>query len=291
VLDPRTSLLDKAASLFPKLSDDSFRALRDFIYDRTGIFFPEKKKYLIEGRVGKRLITLKLRSFEEYIQLLKFGQTKDEEFAHLCDAVTINETYFFRNVPQLDVVYQTIAPAFAKSAQANKPLRVWSAACSTGEEPYSVGIIYSEKIRPLYPTLKIELIGTDLNSAVLDVARAGEYNQYAMRNLPSPYPQKYFTTANERFYLKEEIKQLAKFYSLNLFDHQQMRRMRGFDIIFCANVLIYFDQKAKIQVVADLYNSLNYGGYLFIGSSELLHGVSNAFRVISYPQTTAYKKE
>jgi chemotaxis protein methyltransferase CheR len=277
----------------PKLSEETFIMLRDFIYSKTGIFFPEKKKYLIEGRLVKRLQVLKLGHFEDYLHLLKYGQQKEFEFEFLCNMVTINETFFFRNDAQIDAFQKKFAEEVieAKKVYNNRTLRIWSAACSSGEEPYSLAMLYLEHLKPRYPELRIEIIGTDINTAVLDMAHKAEYNQYSIRSTPKQYLNKYFDQSNGVYRLRQEVKELVRFEYINLIDREKMRHMLHFDFIFCANVLIYFDEKAKIQVVGDLFNSLNRGGYLFIGFSEMLHRISTAFKLVSIPKTTAYKKE
>jgi chemotaxis protein methyltransferase CheR len=277
----------------PKLTEETFILLRDFIYSKTGIFFPEKKKYLIEGRLVKRLQVLKIDHFEDYLHLLRYGQQKDCEFEFLCNMVTINETFFFRNDAQIDAFQQKFAEEVieVKKSYNNRTLRIWSAACSSGEEPYSIAMLYLEHLKPRYPDLRIEIVGTDINTAVLDMARKAEYNQYAIRSTPKLYLNKYFDQSNGVYRLRHEVKELVRFEYINLIDREKMRRMMHFDFIFCANVLIYFDEKAKIQVVGDLFNSLNRGGYLFIGFSEMLHRISTAFKLVSIPKTTAYKKE
>ena len=277
----------------PKLSDETFTSLRDFIYSKTGIYFPEKKKYLVEGRLARRLQLLNIINFEDYLSLLKYGQQREREFESLCNIVTINETSFFRNEAQMNAFQQKLAVEIieAKKVFGTRILRIWSAACSSGEEPYSLAILYLEHLKPRYPDLQVEIIGTDINTAVVDMARAAEYSRYAIRSLPEVYVKKYFDNNNGCFQLRAQVKELVRFEYKNLIDHLAMRQMTHFDIIFCSNVLIYFDLKAKIQVVGDLYDSLNRGGYLFIGSSEMLHRISNAFKLVSFPRMTVYKKE
>jgi len=277
----------------PKLTDETFIVLRDFIYSKTGIYFPVKKKYLLEGRLSKRLQVLKLGYFEDYVHLLKYDQQKENEFEFLCNIVTINETSFFRNDAQIDAFQKKLAEEVIKTNKAcnNRTLRIWSAACSSGEEPYTLAMLYLEHLKPKYPELNIEIVGTDINTAVLDMACKGEYNQYSIRSTPNNYLNKYFDQSNGVYRLRQQVKELVRFEYINLIDRVKMRRMMHFDFIFCANVLIYFDEKAKIQVVGDLFNSLNRGGYLFIGFSEMLHRISTAFKLVSIPRTTAYKKE
>jgi chemotaxis protein methyltransferase CheR len=152
-------------------------------------------------------------------------------------------------------------------------------------------MLYLEHLKPRYPDLHIEIVGSDINTAVLDMAQKAEYNQYSIRSTPKLYLNKYFDQFNGVYRLRQEVKELVRFEYINLIDREKMRQMMHFDFIFCANVLIYFDERAKIQVVGDLFNSLNRGGYLFIGFSEMLHKISAAFKLVSIPKTTAYKKE
>ena len=272
------------------LTIQTFKSLSAFIYERTGIFYPEKKKYLLEARIRKRLQTLGIQDFEEYDRYLRYGQHQDNEFSFLYSVITTNETSFFRNVPQLEAFAAYVVPSLIES-HGDSVVRIWSAGSSSGEEAYSYALLYLERLLPAYPGLRIEIVGTDISHSVLETARAGEYGRYAIRNLPQNYLDKYFVIDGERYLLQEEVKKIVTFQNLNLMDRQQVRSMKNFHIILCCNVLIYFDQKAKIQVVADLYNCLNFGGFFFVGFSELLHGISSAFRLISYPHTTGYRKE
>ncbi len=276
-----------------KMSDVTFRQLREFIYQQTGIYFQDNKKYLLEGRLGKRLQVLNLPDFERYDHLIRFGAGRTDEMRFLYDAVTINETFFFRNEPQFEAFEKTLVPQILSTRRQNgrSTLRVWSAASSSGEEAYTIAMIFLERIRPMYPWLDLEVVGTDISRSVLDTARSGVYREYSIRNMPPYYLNKYFTAEDGRFLLKEEVRRLVRFEHLNLYDRPRMRTMSRFDVVFCCNVLIYFDQQSKIQVVSDLYDSLNPGGFLFIGYAESLHGISSAFKLVNFPKTVAYKKE
>jgi chemotaxis protein methyltransferase CheR len=276
-----------------KMSDEIFRLLRNFIYERTGIYFQDNKKYLLEGRLGKRLHALHLTDFEGYLQLIKYGARKNEEMRFFYEAITINETFFFRNEPQFDAFEQTLVPEIlvARRTNGNAKLRIWSAASSTGEEAYTLAMIYMEKLKPRYPFLEIEIIGTDINEAVLETARKGVYRDYSIRNMPAAYLNKYFTAKDARYHVRDDLKRLVRFEHLNLMDDARMRSMTSMDVIFCCNVLIYFDSRSKIQVVSRLYDALNRGGFLFIGYAESLHGISTAFKLMNFPKTVAYKKE
>jgi chemotaxis protein methyltransferase CheR len=277
----------------PKMDDATFKKFRDLIYELCGISFTENKKYLLEGRIAKRLEAHNLSSFDDYYRMLSSQATVRDELPNLYEAVTINETYFFRNPPQFEALEQVIIPEIlqAKQVQGNKKLRIWSAASSSGEEPYTMAMLLLEKIKPQFPSFQFEIIASDINTAVLEKARSGVYKEYAIRNMSAYYLNKYFTQEGDKYILNSEVRNMVKFMCINLYDTPTMRTMTGFDVIFCCNVLIYFDTTAKQQVVANLYDALNKNGYLFIGYSESLHGVSKAFKLLHFPKTITYKKE
>jgi len=273
------------------LSNVAFENFRKMIYDSCGIYFQDNKKYLLESRLLKRINFLGMESYEEYYDYLKFNSANIQEKKYLYEAITINETFFFRNQPQLDALVTTVIPQIIASKPGRPRLKIWSAASSSGEEAYSTAIIIFDLLRPKYPDLEVEIVGTDINNAVIETAKAGLYREYSIRNTPPYYLKKYFKPSGNAFEIDPAIKKVVSFKNFNLFDDISMRSMTNFDIIFCANVLIYFDTKAKVKVVSNLYNSLNKGGYLFIGYAETLHTVSKAFTIVSFPKTIGYKKE
>ena len=289
---PTSSLFNFGHNDDIKLSDEGFLKWRGYIYDLCGIYFQDNKKYLLESRLLKRIRFLKLNSFDEYYNYLKF-RSNGSELKYLYEVITINETYFFRNQPQLDALVKYLFPdVINSSGRLNKnKIRIWSAASSSGEEAYSIAIMFNELIKPKYPHLQLEIVGTDINYSVVETARRGIFKEYSIRNTPAYFLKKYFKKEDNNYILDPAIKRMVQFNTLNLSDTNAMRMMRNFDVIFCANVLIYFDIKSKIKVVSNLYDSLNKNGYLFIGYSETLHGVSKAFKLMSYPKTIGYKKE
>lgn len=274
-----------------KLTQDSFENWRKYIYDLAGIYFQDNKKYLLESRLLKRIKILGLKSYEEYLDYVKRSGTRSGEISYLYEVITINETYFFRNTPQLEALVTSIVPELYSTNRNRNKIRIWSAASSSGEEAYSIAMIFNDLIKPKFPNLNVEIIGSDISKGVLSTARSGIYKEYAIRNLPPNYLRKYFKINGSSYELDTKIKSMVRFKELNLFDPIGMRSMINFDVIFCANVLIYFDIDSKIKVVSNLYNSLNQKGYLFIGYSETLHGISKSFRLVSFPKTTGYKKE
>jgi len=275
------------------MSDATFEVWRKYIYDICGIYFQDNKKYLLESRLQKRIAFLGLENFDQYLDYVRYNPNKSSEMRYLYEAITINETFFFRNQPQLDALVMQIVPELAmnlKKTGRNK-IRIWSAAASSGEEAYSIAMILTDLIKPKFPSLEFEIVGTDINNTMIDTARKGVYREYSIRNTPAYYLKKYFKTVDNTFEVDPAIRQMASFKVMNLYDDMSMKAMLNFDVIFCANVLIYFDIKSKIKVVSHLYNSLYKSGYLFIGYSETLHGISKAFKLVSYPKTIGYKKE
>jgi chemotaxis protein methyltransferase CheR len=166
-------------------------------------------------------------------------------------------------------------------------LKIWSAACSSGEEPYTLSMILMEK---RISSDKFEIYASDLSEGVLASAKKAVYNSYSVRNIEEPYMKKYFSNSGQSYTLNDSVKNTVKFMKVNLIDNRNMASLRGMDIIFCRNVLIYFDTKAKQKVVSNLYDSLNPGGYLFIGQSESLHNVTRALRPCVINKVITYQK-
>ncbi|HMK61505.1 MAG TPA: protein-glutamate O-methyltransferase CheR [Dissulfurispiraceae bacterium] len=272
------------------LSDETFRQLRDFIYEKSGIFIPDNKKYFIENRLGKKVQEKNLKGYEDYLYALKFGGDK-KELAILFDLVTTNETFFFREPQQFDVLGgELLTKIIAENGKSGrKDIKIWSAASSTGEEPYTIGMLLSEKSEAsLY---RKEINASDLSESVLASARTAVYGSYAIWNVPEQYMKKYFTsTAGQQYQLAASIKSLVKFMKVNLIEDKDSKLIRGMDVVFCRNVLIYFDEKAKQKAVSLLYDALRPNGYLFIGTSESLHNITRAFKPTVINKVIVYQK-
>jgi chemotaxis protein methyltransferase CheR len=270
--------------LNPVLADPVFKQLRDFIYDKSGIFISDAKKYLVEKKLATRLQEKNLASYEDYLSLLKYSSNSDE-LARLFDAITTNETYFFREPQQLQVCVDTVAPAII-AKKPGRDIKLWSAASSTGEEPYTLAMMLLEK----RICSRIEVVASDISNEVLDAAKKAVYGSYSMRNVPEPYLKKYFRNNGWTQELDTSIKSMVRFMNINLVEPAKTRQVQGMDIVFCRNVLIYFDDKAKQKVVSSIYDSLLPGGYLFIGSSESLHNVTRAFKPAVFNKVVAYQR-
>jgi chemotaxis protein methyltransferase CheR len=271
------------------LTDATFRQLRDFIYEKSGIFIPDNKKYFIENRLGKRIQEKNLKGYEDYLYVLKFGGDKNE-LTRLFDLVTTNETFFFREPQQFDVFGgELMAKIIAENAKSGrKDIRVWSAASSTGEEPYTIGMVLLEK--PETAGLRKDIFASDISESVLNSAKAAVYGSYAIRNIPDNYLKKYFTNTNQQYQLSASVKSLVKLMKVNLIEDRDSKAIRGMDVVFCRNVLIYFDEKAKQKAVSLLYDALRPNGYLFMGTSESLHNITRAFKPTVINKVIVYQK-
>lgn len=273
------------------LKKEEFILLRDFIYEKAGIHFAENKAYLLESRLTNRLSELGFSGFDDYYYFLKFGGEKAKnEIPNLYDVVTTNETSFFRNPPQIDAFRIILQKAHFNGNGSISPLRIWSAACSTGEEPYTLAIVILELMESMKRSIPFTIYGTDISTKVIESARKAVFNAYSMRNTDEAIRKKYFTEEGAMCRLKENVKKYVKIDFMNLADSAAYRPYRQMDFVFCRNVLIYFDDKMKKHVIDHLYESLKPQGVLTIGHAESLHNISRAFKPMVFPGTIAYQK-
>ncbi len=284
--------LTSAANL--TLSRSVFENWRKYIYEICGIYFQDNKKYLLESRLQKRISYLNLTSFEAYLDYLKYNPMGSIERKHLYNAITINETFFFRNPQQFSVLTDQVLPEIINEklkARQNR-IKIWSAASSTGDEAYTLAILINELFVAKYPSINFEIIGTDIDDKVIETAKQAVYKEYSIRNTPQKYLTKYFIKEEDQFYvLDPKISNMVRFKNLNLYDAAGMITMTNYDLIICANVLIYFDHESKKKVLDSLYNSLSNVGYLFIGYSESLMSITQKFKSVNFHKAIAYKKK
>jgi len=276
------------------MSDNAFFILRDIIYERTGLYFSDQKRYVLENRLARRVEDGGFRDFDEYIEFLRYDPYREREFSLLYDLVTTNETSFFRDTRQLKVFENVILPNLIKDREKSgyRRLKIWSAGCSTGEEPYTLAMIIMNKFSQIQGTgWDVEIHGSDISEGVLNSARRGEYNNYSIRNVPSHYIDRFFyKNGSGKYVVRPEVKGMVRFSNVNLFDDIKLRMFRGMDVIFCRNVLIYFDEAAKKKVIRSLYDCLVPGGYLFIGHAESLFNISRAFKLVNIDNVLVYQK-
>ena len=272
------------------LPDDVFRLLRDFIHGYCGIFFDDGSKFLLERRLARRLELHRLKSFEEYYHFLRYDRKREEELVALIDNLTTNETYFFRETPQLRAFSEEILPELRGRLAGRKSLRIWSAGCSTGEEPYTIAILLLES-GDWWRDWQVEIIGSDINQRVLHTARKGVYKKGAHRATDPGMLAKYFITDEKGDYrIIDRVKELVSFSYVNLLDPHKTSLIGSVDVVFCRNVIIYFDREAKKKVIESFYHKLRDGGYLLLGHSESLINISNAFELRTLKHDMVYQK-
>lgn len=283
-------MLTLGTNIRPKLSFETFCQLRDLIYSRCGISFADTKIYLLESRILKRLEEKNLKSFEDYCYYLVYDPGREVEIKHLLNSIVTNETSFFRDPGQLDCFAKGIIPHVLGSKRPGcKTVRVWSAACSTGEEPYTLAMLLIEE-GLLLKGWNIEVVGSDISDNVLRSAMNATYDKYSLRNTPDVFLRKYFLTKGESYILKRQVLDLVKYKRINLIDSAETRMVRDVDVCFCRNVLIYFDDTSKKKTVAHLYDSLVKGGYLIVGFSESLHSITRLFKPVNIQKSLVYQK-
>lgn len=264
--------------------------LRDLIYGHSGLFFEDKKLYFLTRRVDQRMEEVGATSAQDYFQMLRYG-ADTSELQLLCEAVTTNESYLFREYPQLKVFAEVCLQEVLaeKRKRGDCHLRIWSAACSTGDEVYTLAIILREMIDD-FDDWVISLIGTDIDRQALRTARAGLYQERSLKDVPTAYRQRYFQQEGFNSRVAPAISRMVQFRQANLIDADVARVMSSQDFIFCRNVLIYFDDASRCRVMDLLYDALCSGGYIFLGHSESVGRITSAFRLVRRADQLVYMK-
>ena len=271
------------------LPDDVFRLLRDLISEYCGLYFDDDFKAIIQKRLGRRLSTHRFDNFRDYYRYLLYDRRREEELAAIIDILTVNETYFFRESNQFKALTDEICEELKGLKRDSRKLRIWSAGCSSGEEPYRIAMLVLEKAE-LFRQWEVEIIGSDINQRVLHVARKGVYRSNSLRATEEYFINKYFIREDNLFRVKDEVKNLVSFNSLNLLDPMKVKLVGTMDVIFCRNVLIYFKHDARKKVVENFYQRLSDGGYLFLGHAESLMNISTAYTLKHLKNDMVYQK-
>lgn len=274
------------AGAYPVLRDAEFDFIRHVVSENAGIVLGPNKRHLVQGRVARRMRELGLTSYEAYCQHVR--ESGPEELVGLINALTTNVTSFFRENHHFDALASTMLPeAMARNATSRR-IRIWSAGCSTGEEAYCIAMVAAE-VMPLTPRWDLKILATDIDSNVIAEAERGVYPLERVTTIPEPRLRRFFRrglgaeAGNVR--VRHEVAQLVTFRPLNLMHEWPMRG--PFDVIFCRNVMIYFDQQTRERLVERFAQILAPGGYLCIGHSESIHGISMPFKSVG---KTIYKR-
>ena len=269
------------------LTEEEFRLFRNLIYQESGIYLKETKKDFLEHRVVKRMHETRTASPYWYYKLVTAGQSP--ELALLLDSMTVNETSFFRNRPQIELFRDIALPELAarKRSEPLRRLRIWSAGCSTGEEPYTIAMVVRDAFAG-HDSGDVQIFASDLSLKALQAAQRAEYAREKVEaTVDGQSLAKYFTMHNGTARVKEEVRDMV------VFDYHNLKHdngLRGLDVIFCRNVMIYFDLEEQRRLAAKFYESLNPGGYLFLGHAESLQGWDTGFRFLYHRGGTAYRK-
>ncbi|MGA8223758.1 MAG: protein-glutamate O-methyltransferase CheR [Candidatus Acidiferrales bacterium] len=283
--------LESQADFRSETLDPSLLHVRDLIYRVCGIYVAEKRLNFLQDRCNRRIQAMKTSALSDYFKMLTAGRDRDAEIRNLLNEITIGDTCFFRGKPQLDALRKVVLPTIvaAKAKLSDKPVKLWSCGCSTGEEPYTLAMLMLlEDAAGRLGGCTWEIHATDLNDHALDKAKAGIYDAYALRHTPALFKSKYFVGHSDKFMISEEVKCRVTFCRINLQDESSLPLLDESSVIFCANVLIYFDETSKRRVVHNLFKNLAPGGYLFLGTSESLYGVSDEFRLVHFPEAIGY---
>ena len=272
----------------PPVTQSDFERLRDFLYHTTGIVFEDGKYDFIRRRVQQRIEKTRARDFRAYFTLLQ-SITPDAELQNFVNLITINETYFFREEYQLRSLVRGVLDEIVDREPGKRTIRLWSIPCATGEEPYSLAIYLLEHW-PRADAYGIEIVGSDIDTAVLDRARRGRFSARSVRNLPRSLLDKYFTAEGpDEYLICDALRESIEFTHVNL-NAGSLRSHSGFDVVMCRNLLIYFDELSRRRAVETLYESLSPGGFICLGHSESMSRISNLFRPRKFPDAMLYQK-
>ncbi|HLN22281.1 MAG TPA: protein-glutamate O-methyltransferase CheR [Bacteroidales bacterium] len=270
------------------LPDNAFLILRNLIMERTGIYFEDDKKDMLADKLSDRVIEKGFNSFIDYYYLLKYDKDNPDEWNTVLDLVTVKETYFWREADHIEALVKHIVPEF-ETGNSNSVLRIWSAACSTGEEPLS--LVMALDSAGWLKKIRVELIASDASRMALEKARKGLFREKSFKSLPEKMKKKYFVQEGAEWRIKSEILDKVRWEQINLVDDNQRSLPGNVNVIFCRNMFIYMKEDHIRRILEGFYSQLLKPGYLFVGVSESLFRIRNKFELTELDKTFVYKKE
>jgi chemotaxis protein methyltransferase CheR len=273
---------------YPALTEEEYRRLCEYLYRHSGMIFTEAKRYYVERRVNERMKATGARSFASYFGILRVNAQGENE--HFVNALTVNETYFYREEHQLRCLSTDLLPERIGNKRGGETIRIWSVPCSTGEEPYSLAIWLLENW-PLVDEYEIEIVGSDIDTKVLQQGRLGIFGKRALMRL-SPYLlKKYFSpTVEDNWQILDDLRNSVRFSTANIVERGETRVHGRFDVIFCRNVLIYFDDASRRVAAENLYENLLPGGFICLGHTESMSRISPLFEVRHFADAIVYQR-
>lgn len=277
-----------ATSPAPQMSDAQHRMFARLLRDHCGLHFGQESRFLLEKRIGRRLRSLEIDSFAAYHYLVRSGS--GEELASLVDELTTNETYFFRESGQLRALMTEILPELRlrRRGGVDGPVALWSAGCSSGEEPYSVVMLALEA--GFEPGVDLRVYASDISRRMLHKARLGEYREASFREADPCLREKYFLEKGGLWRIRDEVKRHVDFVHGNLLDRSKVALLGTLDVILCRNVIIYFDAESKRRVIQTFWDKLRPGGHLLLGHSESLINLSSSFELRQLSRELVYRR-
>ncbi len=270
------------------ISAEDFQKFREFFYRKTGIQFEPTKRYFVDKRLQERIVNTNSENFRSYFSLLRF-EASGEELQHLTNLMTVNETYFFREEYQFRCLVNSILPEIVAAKKDSSPLRIWVIPSSSGEEAYSIAIYLLEYWADINQW-DVEIISSDIDTKILAHARKGLFSQRSVHELPAKLLLRYFNRTAESFQINEDLRESVEFTRVNLSERADTRSYRNFDVIFCRNLLIYFDDISRKTAAETFYDALNPGGFICLGHSESMSRISSLYKVRKYPEAIVYQK-
>jgi chemotaxis protein methyltransferase CheR len=270
------------------ISEEDFQKFREYFYRKVGIQFENTKRYFVDKRLIERIHACGARDFREYFTMLRF-EASGAELQKLVNLMTVNETYFFREEYQFQCLVNSIMAEIIQHKKDKSPIRIWSIPSSSGEEPYSI-VIFLLEHWPELANWDVEIISSDIDSNIIEDAKQGHYSKRSVQYLPATLLKKYFKPTEGGFQISEDLRSAVEFTCVNLMDVGEMRSYRNFDVIFCRNLLIYFDDLSRRLAAETFYDALNPGGFVCLGHSESMSRISSLFRVRKFPEAIVYQK-
>jgi len=271
------------------ISDADFLKFRDFFYRKTGIHFDDSKRYFVDKRLLDRIDATGAEDFRSYFIALRF-EANGQELQELVNAMTVNETYFFRENYQFDCMVNDMLDEIARRKRPGGRIRIWSVPSSTGEEPFSIAIYLLERWK-LIDDYEVEILSSDIDTGVLQLAHRGVYSARSVGQLPKPVLDKYFDKLpTGEFAISRDLVSAVDFSRVNLSDPADTRLFRDIDLIFCRNLLIYFDYLSRRIAAEAMYDALTPGGFVCLGHSESMSRITSLFEVRRFPDAMVYQK-
>ena len=271
-------------------NEGNFSKMSEYIYRKSGIYLEASKHYdKLDKYINARIKELEFDSFRKYFFQLRFEDKDGSEFQELMNAVTVNETYFFREHDQFEVLVNDVLPELNNRRPKSEPLRILSAPCSTGEEPYSM-VLYLLQEANLIEERDIEIVGIDIDSTVVKKGQDGKFSERSVHAIPKPQLEKYFKKVGFSYTLIPDLIGTVDFKVVNIFDRADIRKLGKFDVIFSRNMLIYFDDASKKEVAMNFYDMLKPDGYIFLGHAEYMSRIVSVFKAKKFGSCLIYQK-